>query len=52
MVVEGGMKASTVLTEIAVMHFIAPALLSYAFVLVLRKIGWVRPGDMKLMRDV
>ena len=28
--------------------FVLPALLSYAFYLILRKIGWIKDGDMKL----
>ena len=36
------------LLEIAVMHFIAPALLTLLFDLLFRKLNWVKPGDMKL----
>ncbi len=36
------------LIEIAVMHFIAPALLTLFFDKIFRKLGWVRAGDMKL----
>ena len=36
------------LGEVALVHFVAPAVLTWLFTLLLRKIGWVRPGDMKL----
>lgn len=37
-----------VLGEMALLHFLAPALLTWLFTLILRKIHWIRPGDMKL----
>ena len=40
----------TVLAEIVVMHFLAPALLTLLFDWVLRKMGWVRAGDMALQK--
>lgn len=36
--------------EILVMHFIAPALLTLLFDRILRRIGWVRDGDMALQK--
>lgn len=43
-----GFGVSTTLIEIAVMHFIAPALLTLLFAEIMRKVGWIKPGDMKL----
>lgn len=37
-----------VLLQIAIMHFILPALLSLGFSELFRKLGWIRLGDMKL----
>lgn len=39
------------LVLIAVMHFIAPAALTLLFDAGLRKLGWIKPGDMKLKQD-
>lgn len=36
------------LLEVAVLHFIAPALLTLLFDWLLRKIGWIHEGDMKI----
>lgn len=36
------------LLMIAVMHFVLPAVLTLIFDLGLRKLGWIKPGDMKL----
>ena len=36
------------LAEIAVMHFVLPAVLTLAFDAAFRKMGWVRKGDMRL----
>ncbi len=33
---------------IALLHFILPAVLSYAFYLLLLKIGWIKKGDLKI----
>lgn len=38
----------TLLLQIALLHFILPAVLTLAFDSGLRRIGWVRKGDMKL----
>lgn len=44
------MKASPVLAiiEIAVMHFIAPAVISLGIAEAMRKLGWIKPGYLKL----
>ncbi|MBR4889666.1 MAG: PTS sugar transporter subunit IIC [Clostridia bacterium] len=46
------MSASTtpwlVLLEMALVHFILPAVLALAFHLLFKKLGWVKDGDMKL----
>lgn len=34
--------------QVAIMHFIAPAILTLLFDYILRKIGWIKPGYMKL----
>ncbi len=34
--------------KIAVLHIALPALLSLLFALLLRRIGWIKPGDMRL----
>lgn len=46
--VSSGSKSWVVLVEIAIMHFILPALLSYGISKTMRKIGWIKDGDMKL----
>lgn len=46
--VEGGMAPWLVLTEIGLMHFVLPAVLTLAFSEWFRKKGWIRSGDMKL----
>lgn len=38
------------LITIVVMHFIAPALLTLLFDSIMRKLKWVKPGDMKLYK--
>lgn len=37
-----------VVLQIALMHFILPALLAFGFSELLRKLGWIKAGDMKL----
>lgn len=39
-----------ILLLVAVFHFVLPAALTLLFDLLLRRIGWVRPGDMKLQK--
>lgn len=43
-----GFSPAVTLIEMAVMHFIAPAVLTLAFSELLRKKGWIKFGDMKL----
>ena len=38
------------LVEIIALYFVAPAILSLIFDRVMRYVGWVKPGDMKLQR--
>jgi len=40
--------SQSVFIHIVLLHFVGPALLSLIFAEVLRKLGWIRPGDMKL----
>jgi len=44
------MEPVTALLQILIMHVIAPAILSLVFHLIVKKLGWVRDGDMKLIR--
>ena len=50
MVTEGGMEPVTALIQILIMHVFAPAVLSLVFHLIVKKLGWVHDGDMKLIR--
>lgn len=43
-----GISPVIVIAEIIIMYFLAPAALSLLFSELLRKIGWIKPGDMKL----
>ena len=43
-----GFSPAVTLIEMAVMHFIAPAVLTLVFSELLRKKGWIREGDMAL----
>ncbi len=45
---QAGTEAWIVLVEILVMHFVAPAVLSYFISETMRKMGWIKSGDMKL----
>ncbi|MBC8546885.1 PTS sugar transporter subunit IIC [Clostridiaceae bacterium NSJ-31] len=44
----GELPPALLMGEILLLHFILPALLTLGFDWVLRRIGWVRAGDMKL----
>lgn len=44
----GSMPQWQILLEVLGLHFLAPAVLVLAFDFLLRRIGWVREGDMKL----
>ena len=46
--IDDGHKAIVVLLEILVMHFILPAALSLGIAEGMRKLGWIKNGDMKL----
>ena len=37
------------LTEIICLYFIAPALLSLLFHFIMKRLGWVKDGDMKIL---
>ena len=45
---EAGASAFTIYTGIVVVHFLLPALLSLIFYRILKKIGWIKEGDLKL----
>lgn len=45
---ESGANMANVYLGIAFVHIILPAVLSLFFDFILRKIGWIKPGDMKL----
>ena len=36
------------LLEILLMHFILPAAMTFGFYLLLRKMGWIKDGDLRL----
>ena len=46
--VASGLNPILVMVEIVIMYFIAPAVLSLGVSEFLRKIGWIKSGDMKL----
>ena len=46
--VESGMAPGVVLAEIAVMHFVLPAILALIISEFMRKKGWIKDGDMAL----
>lgn len=46
--VSEGFHGSIVLIEILVMHFLAPAVISYIVVEIMRRRKWIEDGDMKL----
>lgn len=43
-----GTEGWIVLVEIVIMHFVLPAVLSFAIAKAMRKLGWIKDGDMKL----
>ena len=45
----GETPTGLLLVEILVLHFVAPAVLTLVFDGILRKLGWVRDGDMKIV---
>lgn len=44
----GGMSVGLALLEIVLMHFVAPALLSLGIAECMRKLGWIKNGDMRI----
>lgn len=44
----GTMDTTLLVVEIIGLYFIAPAIISLAIHYAMRRVGWVRPGDMKL----
>ena len=46
--ISAGISTIVTLIEILVMHFIAPAILSLAIAEVMRKLKWIKSGDLKL----
>jgi uncharacterized membrane protein len=45
-----GISDSLLLAEIVGLYFIAPAVISLIIHLVMKRLGWVKPGDMALRR--
>jgi len=45
---ETGRSAASIYLSIVLLHFIAPAVLTILFTVPLRKIGWIKDGDLKL----
>ena len=43
-----GRGTAVIYTSILLVHIILPAILSYVFYIALKKIGWIKDGDMKL----
>lgn len=39
---------TSVLLQVIILHLLAPAVISVVLAIFLRKIGWIKPGDMKL----
>ena len=46
----GTIDNSVLLTEILLLYFIAPAVLSLIFHAIMKRLGWVKDGDFKLQR--
>lgn len=45
---ELGAEPGIVIFKILILHFLAPALIAFSIHLLMKKIGWVKDGDMKL----
>ena len=43
-----GIKPLVAVGEIALMHFVLPALLTWIICTGMRKAGWIKDGDLKL----
>src|SRR5699024_9617535 len=37
--------------SVLMLHIIAPAIISILFTILLRKVGWIKPGDMKIQYE-
>jgi uncharacterized membrane protein len=46
----GAIDNSVLITEILLLYFIAPAVLSLIFHAIMKRLGWVKDGDFKLQR--
>jgi len=46
--VDAGFSPVIAILEIVIMHFILPGALTLAISEAMRKLGWIKPGDMKL----
>ena len=46
--VSEGMKPVLALGEIALMHFVLPAVITFLISKGMRKAGWIKDGDLKL----
>ena len=44
----GAVPQWQILAEVLLLHFIAPAILTFLFDFALRKAGWIKAGDMKI----
>jgi uncharacterized membrane protein len=44
----GTVPSGTIILDIVLLHFVLPMALTLAFAAIFRKIGWIRPGDLKL----
>ncbi len=49
--IEGMGNSTSILVLIGIFHFVAPAVLTYLFYSLLRKIKWIKDGDLKLNFD-
>ena len=47
--IEAGVSPLVTLLEIVLMHFVLPAILSLAIAEAMRKMKWIKPGDLKLV---
>lgn len=45
---EAGVAGGQIFLYVVILHFILPAVLTLVFATILRKIGWIKPNDLKL----
>jgi uncharacterized membrane protein len=45
---EAGAEPVALIMKIIMLHFIAPAIIAVSIHMIMKKRGWVKPGDMKL----